>query len=155
MGGAVERKRMIRRMVAVVDQPGIEELLASSPEAAGWFPDNPQRDVSRGPCVWIARQNGEIIGMVVARTASGEAEILNLAVGRAWRRHGTGRRLVEEALTACKAAGARSAFLEVRESNAGARAFYASLGFLESGRRHRYYRCPEEDALVLSRALSE
>ena len=36
---------------------------------------------------------------------------------------------------------------------AGARAFYAALGFVETGRRRSYYRDPAEDALVLSRPV--
>jgi ribosomal-protein-alanine N-acetyltransferase len=40
-------------------------------------------------------------------------------------------------------------FLEVRESNAAARALYARFGFREGGRRRGYYRKPVEDALVL------
>lgn len=135
------------------DRMAIEELLAGSPEAAGWVPGDPFLDISHGPCVWVAEREGAIIGIVVARTVGGEAEIFNLVVRPAWRRCGTGRRLLEDALAACKSAGAKAAFLEVRESNAGARAFYASLGFLETGRRSRYYRRPEEDALLLSRPL--
>jgi ribosomal-protein-alanine N-acetyltransferase len=44
-------------------------------------------------------------------------------------------------------------FLEVRESNGGARALYASRGFEVAGRRAKYYRKPVEDALVLRREL--
>ena len=39
--------------------------------------------------------------------------------------------------------------LEVRDSNAPARALYEKLGFLEVGRRKNYYRNPGEDALIL------
>jgi ribosomal-protein-alanine N-acetyltransferase len=49
--------------------------------------------------------------------------------------------------------GVRTAFLEVRESNLAARALYGSRGFTEIGRRHRYYRRPVEDALVMRRIL--
>jgi ribosomal protein S18 acetylase RimI-like enzyme len=40
-------------------------------------------------------------------------------------------------------------FLEVRASNAAARALYASAGFVAVGRRARYYRDPDEDAVVM------
>jgi len=43
----------------------------------------------------------------------------------------------------------RHVYLEVRESNAGARHLYQSLGFGEVTRRARYYRRPVEDAVVL------
>jgi len=42
-------------------------------------------------------------------------------------------------------------YLEVRESNAPARALYAAHGFKEVGRRKQYYRRPVEDAIVLRR----
>jgi ribosomal-protein-alanine N-acetyltransferase len=42
-------------------------------------------------------------------------------------------------------------YLEVRESNAPARALYAAHGFQEAGRRKEYYRRPVEDAVVLRR----
>jgi ribosomal-protein-alanine N-acetyltransferase len=60
---------------------------------------------------------------------------------------------MQAAVEAAAAAGARRAFLEVRESNAGARAFYSKMGFVEAGRRKNYYREPAEDALLLSRTL--
>ena len=39
--------------------------------------------------------------------------------------------------------------LEVRSSNAPARALYEKLGFAQVGRRPNYYRNPKEDALIL------
>lgn len=44
--------------------------------------------------------------------------------------------------------GIRRVLLEVRPSNAQARAFYAALGFHETGRRPRYY--GDEDALLMT-----
>ena len=41
-------------------------------------------------------------------------------------------------------------FLEVRESNAAARALYDDLGFELRGRRTRYYSDPDEDGLVMA-----
>jgi len=45
--------------------------------------------------------------------------------------------------------GVQQVFLEVRESNAPARALYTAQGFKEVGRRKQYYRRPVEDAIVL------
>jgi ribosomal-protein-alanine N-acetyltransferase len=61
---------------------------------------------------------------------------------------------MQTALAEAGHAGASRVFLEVRQSNTDARAFYATLGFLEVGRRRGYYRDPAEDALVLSRSVS-
>jgi ribosomal-protein-alanine acetyltransferase len=86
---------------------------------------------------------------VVALDAADEGEILNLAVAPAGRRNGLGRALVQHILEALTARGVRQVYLEVRESNAPARALYAAQGFKEVGRRQQYYRRPVEDAIVL------
>jgi len=91
----------------------------------------------------------EIAGYVVALDAADEGEILNLAVAPGGRRHGLGRALVQSILEALTARGVRQVYLEVRESNAPARALYAAHGFKEAGRRKQYYRRPAEDAIVL------
>ncbi|MFO0271620.1 MAG: ribosomal protein S18-alanine N-acetyltransferase, partial [Gemmatimonadota bacterium] len=92
-----------------------------------------------------------LLGFVALRTMADEGEILNVAVAPAARRSGVGRALVRHALASAAAAGAFSVFLEVRPSNAAALTLYRSFGFVEVGRRHRYYRAPVEDALVLRR----
>lgn len=101
----------------------------------------------------VAEGNGAdaIAGYVVALDAADEGEILNLAVAPAGRRTGLGRALVEEVLEALAERGVRQVYLEVRESNAPARALYAAHGFREVGRRKQYYRRPVEDAIVLRR----
>ena len=80
--------------------------------------------------------------------------VLNLAVLPEQRRRGIGRGLLEEALAQGRAQGARQCWLELRASNAGALAFYRAQGFEESQRRPRYYRQPEEDAIVCVRHLA-
>ena len=40
-------------------------------------------------------------------------------------------------------------FLEVRESNAAARALYSAIGFIGSGIRPNYYDCPREAGIVM------
>ena len=101
-------------------------------------------------CAWVAERAGGIVGFALARDVCGDVEILNLGVAEPARRTGAGRALVRAALDEGAARGAARAFLEVRESNATALAFYASLGFTPVGRRPRYYRDPLEDALILA-----
>ena len=85
---------------------------------------------------------------ILARAVAAESEILTLAVGSAVRRSGLGRALVECALTEAAARGASMMFLEVSELNDAARSLYAACGFVEVGRRRRYYG-GRTDALVL------
>ncbi|WP_243634655.1 GNAT family N-acetyltransferase [Roseicella frigidaeris] len=92
-------------------------------------------------------------GFVLARAAGGEAEILTLAVRPPARRRGLGGALLAGALAGAVARGAAAMFLEVAAGNAAARALYAGQGFVEVGRRRRYY--PDgSDALVLRRVLT-
>ena len=67
----------------------------------------------------------------------------------AGRRAGAGALLLNGAMAAARARGATAVHLDVRESNAAARALYARFGFTEVGRRRAYYREPVEDALML------
>ena len=143
---------MIRRMLPS-DMGAVARLFAEAPVAASWsVPEWAQLQVL-GMRIWVAIEDQDIAGAVASREAADEAEILNLAVARDWRRRGIGRRLIETALQGAVAAGVRRVFLEVRESNAVARVFYRRLGFTETGRRRGYYHHPAEDALLLSRTL--
>ena len=93
--------------------------------------------------------------MALAWAQAGEAEILTLATLAGQRRLGAGRALVQEILVQAAALGAGALFLEVAQTNVAARALYTGLGFLEIGRRERYYPGPVGpiDALVLRRTL--
>ena len=100
--------------------------------------------------VLVARQAGhDAAGYVVCRVAADEMEILDLAVAAEQRRSGIGRALVAAAMRAAEGASVRSIYLEVRASNAAARALYTGAGFTTHSRRRGYYSNPSEDALVL------
>ena len=92
-------------------------------------------------------------GMLLARVAADEAEILTLAVAPPARRRGIGAALVLAAMRRAAAAGAAAMFLEVASGNLAARDLYEKAGFVRVGRRARYY--PHGgDALVLRAALT-
>lgn len=97
----------------------------------------------------MAELDGSLAGILTGRVAADEFEILNLAVGRAWRRRGAATELVTEALARARSAGAKQVYLEVRASNDGALRLYFQMGFRECGRRAGYYRDPVEDAVLL------
>ena len=87
-------------------------------------------------------------GMLLGRAIGDEAEILTLAVEPRARRQGVARALVNKALAEAHGRGARMVLLEVSVSNAAARALYRRAGFVEVGRRPRYY-TDGSDALIL------
>lgn len=127
----------------------IEEASFSDPWSAKEFSSVLSVDHS---IFLIAESRGEIVGYVVAMAVIDEAEILNVAVSPSRRGEGVGGDLLDEALKQVEARGAESVFLEVRVSNAAARALYQSRGFGEISKRMNYYRTPVEDALVMRRA---
>ena len=92
---------------------------------------------------------GNVVGYVVGWTVADEGEVANLAVAPDARRTGIAATLLDRVLARARSEGVTTLHLDVRESNAAARALYARLGFREAGRRRGYYRKPTEDALVL------
>jgi [ribosomal protein S18]-alanine N-acetyltransferase len=103
---------------------------------------------SSGRVALVILEESSFQGFVIAREVSAEWEIENIAIAASARRRGLGTRLVGELLDLAKARGAIAVFLEVRESNHAARALYEKWAFLESGRRRRYYKDPEEHAML-------
>ena len=97
-------------------------------------------------------------GFILCRVVVDEAEILTLAVCPLARRSGLGARLTEAAAEFAARAGAERLFLEVAEDNLAARALYARTGFIQTGRRKKYYENADgsrSDALLLTRELSQ
>ncbi len=91
-------------------------------------------------------------GLLVARIAADEAELITLGVIPARRRQGMARALVQAAMTALGQAGAKRLFLEVEDGNEAALGLYRSLGAAPVGRRPRYY-AHGADATIFSLAL--
>jgi len=124
------------------DLASIAQIQAATPEASQWdVPEYLKYDLMVAVCA------GRVAGFAVARRlAEGESELLNLAVHPAFRRRGVGRRLI----VALTAGHPGMLWLEVRESNLGARKFYKSLGFCEAGCRPGYYPDSSEGAIVMN-----
>lgn len=101
----------------------------------------------------VAEADGEIIGYACYLLVHNESHITNIGVEKIWRRKSVARRLLEHILEIVTSRGCEILLLEVRPSNAEARAFYAKHGFRELYRRPNYYRRPIEDALVMVRYL--
>lgn len=83
-----------------------------------------------------------------------ESDITNNTVSGECRRQGIATALLEELFRRCPKKGVTVVHLEVRESNAPARALYEKLGFVVDGRRKGYYTSPAEDAILMTRVLS-
>jgi ribosomal-protein-alanine N-acetyltransferase len=91
-------------------------------------------------------------GFLIARAASGEAEILTLAVDPAHRRQGVARALLAATIARLKLAGITQLFLEVESGNEAAEGLYRGFGAKPVGRRPAYYE-HGADAIIFSLAL--
>lgn len=96
---------------------------------------------------------GAVIGYGGIKTVGDAADVMTIGVLPQARRLGVGRAILDALLVRSARRGAAAAFLEVRESNTGARALYEAAGFTESGRIRRYFRNPVEDAITMTARL--
>jgi ribosomal-protein-alanine N-acetyltransferase len=101
---------------------------------------------------WVADFDGKIIGMIVVWLIVDEAHVATLATHPDFRRRGIAKKLLAHALRHLMDDGARSSFLEVRESNIAAQEMYRKFGYEASGRRPRYYKDNDEDAILMNLA---
>ena len=102
-----------------------------------------------------ARIDGALVGFGGIWLMVDEAHITTMAVLPANRRTGVATILLLELLQEARRGGARVATLDVRVSNVDAQSLYRSFGFVEVGRRIRYYDDNGEDALVMTTAELE
>jgi len=93
-------------------------------------------------------------GLLIARAAADEAELLTFGVVPECRRAGLGRALLEHAVAELSSSGATQLFLEVDEASGAAMALYRGLGATQAGRRPRYYESGA-NAAIFSLALSD
>jgi ribosomal-protein-alanine N-acetyltransferase len=123
------------------DLEQIAAIQATAPEASQWqAPDYLTFDCQ------VATLDGQIAGFVVSRSVGNqEREILNVAVRPDLRR----LRIATDLLRAEMARWPGAHFLEVRESNTGARQLYERLGFEAVGSRPGYYENPPEAGIVM------
>ena len=100
--------------------------------------------------LWLVAMNGEeVVGYVGSQSVLDEADMMNLAVSGLYRRQKIGEQLVELLIENLKKRAVKSLSLEVRISNEPAIRLYEKLGFVQVGRRPKYYTNPREDALIL------
>jgi len=140
----------IRRMT-LDDLPAVIELDTLSfslpwPERSFRFEltDNP---ASR---CWVVELDEKVVGMIVAWLLVDEAHIATIATHPDHRRQGIARNLLTYALRYMSKEGAVSSLLEVRESNTAAQEMYRKFGYEAVGRRKRYYKDTNEDAILMT-----
>ena len=88
----------------------------------------------------ITTASGEVVAYALWLNCVDVYELLTIGVRPEYRRRGFARELLTHRQSVLKADDTcESVFLEVRESNVGARALYTATGFEEVGLRKNYY----------------
>ena len=102
------------------------------------FPDDPPHNepsavidakLAVDDLVFVAEEGGELVGACLAGYDGHRGWLYSVAVAKGRRRGGVGAALVEQAVRTLEGLGCVKVNLQVRAANAGAVAFYESLGF--------------------------
>jgi ribosomal-protein-alanine N-acetyltransferase len=104
------------------------------------------------PARVLIDERGKTLGYFVAMEGVEEMHLLNITVAPPMQSRGYARSMLEALGGLCRERGAAELWLEVRSSNARARAMYERLGFIAAGVRKGYYPAPfgrREDAIVM------
>jgi [ribosomal protein S18]-alanine N-acetyltransferase len=149
--------QVLIRHAAASDIPAMMALEKHAVTAAHWSREQYETacsSVAPFRVVLILEEGSELKGFIAGRVLDKEWEIENVVVAMPARRRGLGSRLLGEFIDLARSRHAEAVFLEVRESHVAARRLYEKLAFVESGRRKRYYREPDEDAIVYQLSFS-
>jgi ribosomal-protein-alanine N-acetyltransferase len=164
-------RRRVAPVIAPAIAPAIGTVIAPVPAGAALplsamhlaaFPEDPwdaaalERILAlAGGFAYLAWQGEVPAGFILARDLGGEVEILSLGVLPRRRRRGIGRALLDAVVAEAERRSAGSLVLEVATDNQAARGLYAAAGFVQVGRRPRYYRSTDgrADALILRRVI--
>jgi ribosomal-protein-alanine N-acetyltransferase len=133
----------------------IEQRVYPFPWTRGNFEDS----LASGNLAQLLRgRPGELLGYLVALQGVDEMHLLNITVHPDHHGRGHARSMLAALADSCRARALQQIWLEVRRSNARARAVYARYGFSEVGLRRAYYPAESglrEDAILMSLDLAE
>ena len=143
---------MSTRVATLEDLDAIMALERASFPSDAWS-DAMMREELASPHGWyvVVEEAGRLIGYAGLRAARGaaDADIQTITIAAGGRGRGRGRALLTALLEEAARRGVRDVFLEVRADNPVAQALYRSEGFVEVGRRARYYQPDDVDAIVM------
>ncbi len=143
--------KFIIRKMTLEDVPAVIDLDHKS-FSLPWPERSFRFEVTENPAsrCWVAELDGKVVGMTVVWLIVDEAHVATIATHPDFRRQGIAKNLLAHALRRLIDEGARSSFLEVRESNFAAQEMYRKFGYEETGRRRRYYSDNDEDAILMN-----
>jgi tRNA threonylcarbamoyladenosine biosynthesis protein TsaB len=153
------KAQIVLREMRDSDIVKVMEIAAAEREAPQWTREAYQAAITpvlqrRVALVAEDRSTGVLAGIIVLSITAPEAELESIVTAVEFKRRGVAKRLLHSLASNLRHAGVREVHLEVRASNLPALALYQALGFVESGRRPRYYAEPVEDAVLMRLRLS-
>lgn len=101
----------------------------------------------------VALYEEQVIGFLNCGFAADQVDLNTVAVSERYRKCGVARMLMT-AMEEWIHGFASCVFLEVRCSNTPAQNLYHSLGYVDCGKRPRYYHDPDEDGLIMKKDLT-
>jgi [ribosomal protein S18]-alanine N-acetyltransferase len=147
------RDPVLIRSMRTDDLEWVMAIAASLPTAPQWPRTAYEAAIDPGAVPrrvrLVAEAGGQPAGFVIASIVGPVTELESIAVVAEDQGQGIGSALMKGLFEELKRASVRELELELRESNRAARRFYERVGFSETGRRPRYYRNPEEDAVLM------
>jgi ribosomal-protein-alanine N-acetyltransferase len=103
-----------------------------------------------GAMCFTAEEDGKPVAYILGRVIAPEGEIYRVAVLPEYRKRGIAYRLLDYAVKTERGRGLEVLFLEVRSRNLPAISLYRAYGFRQMGVRRRYYKSPDDDALIMA-----
>ena len=125
----------------------MEDVYCHSP----WKLEQIQADLEQASSTYFLGLDEErqVLGFVAIQETLYEAEVLQIAVKRAFQGRGLAQQLLAQL------PDQKEIFLEVRVSNQPAQGLYKKMHFEEIARRKNYYHDPIEDAVIMKRNPNE
>ncbi len=121
-----------------------------------WSENSITQEMTHPQAVFLVTEiMGKVVGYISMQCICGECYIGNLAVDPFFRRKKAASVLLEALLDYSRQIHAEFVTLEVRASNAPARALYEKYGFLPQGERKNYYDAPVENAVIYTLFMKE
>ena len=128
----------------------IYEVMTDVYPVSPWTLEQIQADLSQDQTWYALAYDGEeVIGFLAIQENLFEAEVLQIAVKKAYQGQG-----IASALFAQLPIN-KEIFLEVRKSNNRAQAFYKKDKMAVIAERKAYYHDPVEDAIIMKREIDE
>jgi ribosomal-protein-alanine N-acetyltransferase len=97
----------------------------------------------------VVLEAGQVVGYGGMWSVIDEAHVTNVAIHPDHRGKGYSKQLMAHMMAYAKSRNLERMTLEVRVGNTVAISLYQQMGFLEAGRRPKYYEDTGEDALIL------